>query len=1161
MSDAEIAMSDTDSDNDGYSLPTPRVMGGGAVHKSKGKTLTFQDRRNQHLADIAAKKKHKKQKVNEDTPASAPPPPEQAVSLDEESDLDTSVSGRIPVSPMAEILRVLGPEHRAMVLALQTERDEAVSAVAASAQLAADSAAQLDTAKRERDSKGAEVLALTKRVKTLETTTAALTAAVSDSVSGTTPEDAQFGPDLLDATGADGLTIPPPMRRDRARAHPASTDSGEREEQCDIDDAFKQAGAETEVFAVYKSLVAAGRPHPTALCSSNNLGDTIAPEVKASLKDFLHASVRDNTAFSDAQLEAIAAASRRNHVDKLAFACGDATGVGKTREALGFVMNNALLHGGMSSPKPRLLYISVSNLFTDVVRDAEAIGMAAKDFCNGVELKNKGKSAISIPQPFLFASHTTLGSFTATGLLKWLFSGKNLNAPPVLVFDEVHKCANKGTRRFREAIQLIDGAHEQGANIMLLSATFASSLQQVELVAKSVGLVRSPKHPTHPVVEFRELKHSIDRIGEIGLEALTMQLRSSGGYVARQLSMAGVEFQRVECSLSAVDRERHAAAALLWKDMHASAHVFSTKNGSGVFHGASLRFFKALTMYTRLPTVIGEAKDALARGDQVLLTCLSTDEAAIKRASASADEEDDEESANDKVDDAEAEARLTNGALVDCILQVTAYARKDINAALDATTTAALDAIDARAKALGLPVVGPLDAVKHALTLHLDNDSNQVVELTGRKRMVECGFDADSTDASNWKIVDRAEAAAQGKSRFQLGQARVALLSSAYSTGCSLHDVNGARRVVIALELPYSSILHVQMCGRTHRAGEKSQPLFVLPFCPDLQAEERFVSSISARLAQLGALCVADRRSGAGAMDFGDAAELTGKLANRAASIVALKHEINLGSTPTSIKLMNRALARAPDDGNAIMTAFKLELKMRKASAGPPSSVIDVDLDGLRMSEIESVVRAKSDDIPGESLLKTIQHDRGVHWTDVHKKMTACAEARVCKRIEPDMRPNAPSPIVLAWPAPDGEDVILSRPNGTVAKMQKARFEAAFRGLNLSDAETEREWLDELKKAKDGKFRLRYYYVLTLPALDFVATNWMYDVDVIRLSYTDDRQPLLGIRLDKGQRNRVYEEVKAAAEAQQRAAEQGEAEGGPSPDAVDAGEAAEPMEA
>ena len=637
MSDAEIAMSDADSD-DGYSLPTPRVMGGGAVHKSKGKTLTFQDRRNQHLADIAAKKKHKKQKVNEDTPAPAPPPPEQAVSLDEESDLDTSVSGRIPVDPLQAVLAVLGPEQRALITALQTERNAALSSVTASAQLAADSAAQLETAKRERDAKGVEIETLTKRVKTLETTTAALTAAVSDSVSGTMPEDAQFGPDLLDATGADGLTIPPPMRRDRARAHTTSTDSGEREEQGD-DDAFKQAGAETEVFAVYKSLVSAGRPHPTALCSSNNLGDTIAPEVKASLKDFLHASVRDNTAFSDAQLEAIAAASRRNHVDKLAFACGDATGVGKTREALGFVMNNALLHGGMSSPKPRLLYVSVSNLFADVVRDAEAIGMAAKDFCNGVELKNKGKNAISIPQPFLFASHTTLGSFTASGLLKWLFSGKNLNAPPVLVFDEVHKCANKGTRRFREAIQLIDGAHEQGANIMLLSATFASSLQQVELVAKSVGLVRSPKHPTHPVVEFRDLKRSIDRIGEIGLEALTMQLRSSGGYVARQLSMAGVEFQRVECSLSAVDRERHAAAALLWKDMHASAHVFSTKNGSGVFHGASLRFFKALTMYTRLPTVIGEAKDALARGDQVLLTCLSTDEAAIKRASASADEE------------------------------------------------------------------------------------------------------------------------------------------------------------------------------------------------------------------------------------------------------------------------------------------------------------------------------------------------------------------------------------------------------------------------------------------------------------------------------------------------------------------------------------------
>ena len=1132
----------TDSDDDGYSLPTPRVLASGAVHKRSAKgTLSWQNRRKQQLQQQqlgnASAKKQKKKAPAEDPPAAQAPAPEA------ESDIETSVSGRGPVDPMAEILRVLGPEHRSIVLALQTERDAAVSAVAASAQLAADSAAQLEAAKRERDAKEAEIETLSKRVKTLESTNSTLTATVAAAATGVAPAEDEFGPDLFNLLDSDGESIPPPMRRDRPRGRRMPVDNGEREDNANDSDPLKHDGAEMDVFADYESLVSAGRPHPTALCSSNNLGDTIALDVKTTLKDYLHASVRDNPAFSDAQLEAIAAASRRNHVDKLAFACGDATGVGKTREALGFVMNNAMLNGGWKSPKPRLLYVSVSNLFSDVVRDAEAVGMAPKDFCNGVELKSKGKAAISIAQPFLFASHTTLGSFTAAGLLKWLFGGKNSNAPPVLVFDEVHKSANKGTRRFKEAIQLIDGAHEQGAHIMLLSATFASSLHQVELVAKSVGLVRSPKHSTHPVDEFRDLKRSIDRLGEIGLEALTMQLRSSGGYVARQLSMTGVEFEKVECLLSAVERERHAAAALLWKDLQASAPVFATKTGSGVFHGAALRFFKALTMYVRLPVVIGEAKAALARGDQVLLTCLSTDEAAIKR-SAAADDDDDEESANGKVEDTEAETRLTNGALVDCILQVTAYARKQPELALDDTVAEKLDEIDARAKALGLPVVGPLDAAKHALARHLDNDRNQVVELTGRKRMVECEFDADSNDRTNWKIVDRAEAAAVGKSRFQLGQARVALLSSAYSTGCSLHDVNGARRVVVALELPYSSILHVQMCGRTHRAGEKSQPLFVLPFCQDLQAEERFVSSISARLAQLGALCVADRRSGAGAMDFGDAAELTGKLANRAAASVALRLDINLGSTPTSIKLMNRALARSPDDGNAIMTAFKLELEDRKATAGPPPRVIDVHLDGVRMSETESVVRAKSDDIPGESLLKTVQQDRGVHWADVQEKMKACADAGVFKRIELDTRPNAPSPIVLAWPAPDGEDMILSRPNGTTAKMQKARFDAAFRRLNIAD-ETEREWLDELEKAKDGKFRLRYYYILTLPALDFVATNWMYDVNVIRLSYADGRPSMLGIRLDTYQRNKVLEANRAAADAER----------------AEHAEAAEPMEA
>ena len=197
-----------------------------------------------------------------------------------------------------------------------------------------------------------------------------------------------------------------------------------------------------------------------------------------------------------------------------------------------------------------------------------------------------------------------------------------------------------------------------------------------------------------------------------------MQLRSGGGYISRSLSMQGVEFEKTDAPMSAVDTDLYNDCSGVWSDLFSIPGLWSNLRSSAVYHGASLRFFKGLGMTIRLPVVLNEAVAALEQGQQVILTSLTTEEAAITRSLKSEDGEDGDETAFDAADGQEETARLKNGTLLDCILQVIAYAAG--NATSDAQRTS-LEAVSASARALPLPAVGAIDIAKHRLAAALGN--------------------------------------------------------------------------------------------------------------------------------------------------------------------------------------------------------------------------------------------------------------------------------------------------------------------------------------------------------------------------------------------------------------------------------------------------------
>jgi len=975
------------------------------------------------------------------------------------SDDCTSVS-RVALDPMQVVLSVLSPSHRKMIEEIQREKDELESKVT---KLETD----LYLGKRKLEEQVAATQTMATKVQRLEIE-AATTPVVSTG-----------------ATGATAPTSPPP-------SGPLFQPSTVREPQVQEDD--DDDHVELDVYARYTPLVAGGTPHPTALCSSTNLVDLLSTKIKSDLQSYLHATTATNGALSDAQLEAIALARRRNVVDKLAFADGDATGVGKTRIALGFVFN----HQAFVDGTPRVLYVSVANLFEDVERDARAIGLRAP-FVNGTTFSNKGKTDIVARSSNLFVSHSVLHSFSAPRLLKWLLATKQAATPgnePILIVDEIHKSAN-ASKRGAAAAALLDGAHTAGVHILVLSATFAANVPQLKLTAKITGMIRSSVHPEHPVAEFTDLARTLRRLGEAGLETLSMQLRTSGGYVSRSLSMAGVEFELVEAAMCVVDEERYVQCATIWKDLFAIPGLWTQSNSAlGVFHSASLRFFKTLTMLIKLPHVVQTAIAALERGGSVILTCLSTDEASISR---STDAEDDDEAAVQLVDGAESESRLRNGALLDTLLQVVAFARKCARGG--DSTTDALDRIEARGRALDLPAVGALDIAMHRIAMSLGNDRSKIVELTGRSKSVQCAFGADVANKSNWKLVTRSETLLAGKQRFQQGSARVAMLSAAASTGVSLHDLNGSRRTLVSMELPYSSVQFVQTVGRAHRSGQKSAPAIVLVTLPSVKAETRFAASICARLLQLGAISNGDRRSGAGCVDFGDALGLIGAMANRAAVTVAGKNDIPLGSTPTSIKLMNRCLAMAPSDGNAVMDEFQAAVSSLSSTATNQNTRIKtIEVDGIVIKEICSFKRVLPAGIVGESFVHEYKVDKGLTFDQAMGMCDASTETIVglFTKRQHDSAPYSPIVVGVLKPCDGGYAARLTRPNGNKTVMDKPTFERIYMRVDATDESARTTWDKWYDKSTRDGTRFKIFAILTLPVIDFISSSYIPSVKLIR---------------------------------------------------------------
>jgi hypothetical protein len=556
------------------------------------------------------------------------------------------------------------------------------------------------------------------------------------------------------------------------------------------------------------------------------------------------------------------------------FLLGDGTGVGKGTSAATVLADN------FSQGRRKAIWFSKNEaLLEDARRDWRAIGGSDGD----IVPQSRWKQGEAIAGDFcLFSTYGTLRQAARGGKasrLQQIVDYLGADFDGLIIFDEAHAMGNaagggEGARGPKKAsLQGRAGLALQNllpnARVLLVSATGATTAENLAYACR-LGLWGGPDAPFPTRDDFLE---AADRGGTAFNELVARDLKAAGLYLARSISMAGVEIETLHHELTPDDvviwDSWAAAFEIIHRNMEDALEVSGASGeGSGpaksaarsAFASTSQRFFNALLTGLKAPTIISACRAHLADGKSCVLQLVSTNEASLDRRLAEVDPADWN---NLNIDLTPKDAVF---GYLERAFPTQAYTPTEDakgNVVLVAVTDEhgrpvhSQEALAMREALLMdlacLPAVpGVLDAVLHAF------GADAVAEVTGRSKRVLLKHGR--------QVVDRRGSSSNRSEtdNFQSGRKRILVFSEAGGTGRSYHAdlacANQERRVQMLVEGGWRADNAIQGLGRTNRTNQASAPLF-RPVTCSIHGEKRFMSTIARRLDSLGALTRGERRS------------------------------------------------------------------------------------------------------------------------------------------------------------------------------------------------------------------------------------------------------------------------------------------------------------
>lgn len=923
---------------------------------------------------------------------------------------------------------------------------------------------------------------------------------------------------------------------------------------------------ESPVLAYTPRFVVGGARHPGVIVEPPGLANVEPPPIH--YRPSLPKELAESGRLSAMQIERIIYAGQA-HGQRLAdgsrvgISIGDGTGTGKTATLAGVILDNWF------QGRKRAVWFSVKADLIEAVSDEfMRLGLTPP-----IKLINDFPTdgEIAFGDGIVFCTYRSLIARSRSGkrridqLTRWLGNSG------VVIFDEGHKAKyafaddrGKSTQTGAAVLEIQDPLKFPDLRVVYSSATSAGEVRHLAYMFR-LGLWGEG---TNFPLGFEQFAEEIESGGIGALEMVCRDLKAMGRYLCGNLSMGtdpesglAVEFREETHWLTPAQRQMYDNMAQGWQEVFRNIHQALDLTNSGKatraqavnqFWAEHQRCFRNLTTAFKVPTLIREIEDALARRESIVVSITGTGESQTKKQIERAADQDE---AIDSLDFSPRETltRLVSHCFPTACFQertnpysgTTEYipVRDD-----DGNQVESRAALQLRSELMDKLSI--LEVPEHPLDQLVNYFGvENVAEMTGRKKRLirttsgTLEYRPRQLAGVPSKLINLHE-----KNAFQNGDKRIAIMSEVASTGDSLHAGkqvgNKQRRLHIAAELKWSADKQVQDFGRTHRTGQVAPPVYLLVFT-ELGGEKRFSATIARRLGNMGALTKGDRKAEkAGNLDKYNLESKEGRSAlNLVLTGIMRGIEIE-GLEDARQALRDMGLVRSTDDGEVVPDSDKTNIprflnRLLSLEVDRQNALFDYFYetfretieylkqqgkldDGMEDLKAMSVSIAEPPQVLHSDALtaaKTVYYKLGLKVATRPVRFAELVAGGVHQFFQ-DRRDGSFAAVrrTLSHTDPETGDryqmFSISKPaEGNLSYIRESELNQKYRIVPKTKAET--WWLEE--EAKIPSFEQRTVHLLSgalLPIWKYLKTLSKDALNIVRTT-TDDGTRLVGVRISE----------------------------------------------
>lgn len=653
-----------------------------------------------------------------------------------------------------------------------------------------------------------------------------------------------------------------------------------------------------EDYTPAKVKIEGAQAHPGDLVQSAAMS-SVEPPDPTYVPDLPPATISEGK-LSIAQLESIvygnmAFAQFLPNGERMGFAIGDGTGVGKGREIAGFILDQF-----RRGNKRHIWVTEKIDLGADALRDMLGVGLdvpilmydrpkkwpkLGQDNYRPLTLQRDKKAPLSFGDGVVIVTYDNLrsaGGQIVDHLTSW--AGKGYEG--MLVFDEAHSLGNAVAKRGLQPSKKAAAGMNLTENLRMARTLYVSATMATE--PRNLGFLRRLGlwGDGTAFANAADFIDNITSLGKVAMETVARDMKALGLYISRTLSYKPVKFKSLEHHADAEEALLYDDAAKLWDTLRTEIQMAMAWSGLGdntmsQYWGAHQRFFNLFMTSLSTAAVIEQIRAVTTgeNGGTAVVQLVNhygsmTEEMASKDKAAATDPDEEIEDESLSMTPAqiieswiEKKFPIYNYVAVPTVNPKTGKptVKWEPVRGQDGKPAEVKELVERRDAMLKLAVQLGKNAKMpgNPINMIVEAFPDQTVEVSGRKkRYIRKTVDGKVQVTEEARTDD---VLAQELDDFTNDRKRILIFSEKGGTGFSYHaskepkNKNRRQRHHFVLQAGWKADKTFQGMGRTHRTFQESAPIYYL-VKTDIEAQSRFISAIASRLGQLGALAMGERK-------------------------------------------------------------------------------------------------------------------------------------------------------------------------------------------------------------------------------------------------------------------------------------------------------------